>query len=416
MIPNLRHCPTLKRYMTVLDAPNPAKQKESADRLKNSIKLHTNSARKLDAKFRNKVYREANPVFTHVYPALYYLCHKHKQLTKAKFDYETILLQNSIDMNNFLLKMVQSNPNIYFNAKKYIEEVNRTNSGNEEYNEIKKRKLQISRQISILENKTDISQIKFKIKNELINYAKDYDEKLNYIEPNSIDSLVSMFLRWHSSKTMIFPLANFIAFGDPKFAVVSIGEYASQVYKDLGITHPVHQAIVYTSIIRFLFDESYVVQSDLNRYKNANLEFLERCADFAKQSAKELKLSEDIKSYYTPGLPLSSMFKSKQCTLMKKLEFLTNPIDLMIHVVTALKELAQYFGSETGVLSFDDTMTLFLGLTSLAPPSNAVAIAKFCQKWHEVQISSVIKEAENFYIAAIDSIMKLDDIASIEED
>ena len=160
--------------------------------------------------------------------------------------------------------------------------------------------------------------------------------------------------------------------------------------------------------IRHLFDEAYVIKSDLRGYNKANAEFLVKCDAFSKQPARELKLSSDIESYYTPGLPITSLFKSKQQTLLKELEYMTNPIDLTVRINDVINSLAQFFGSEVGVLSFDDTLTLFLGLMSQSPPANAVAIAKFIEKWSELLLSEVTKNSKNFYLAAIDHILKLE--------
>ena len=297
----MKNCPTLKRYMTILPEPNPEKQKESIDRLKNSIKIHKNNQKKLKLKFQKKKYREANPIFSKNYPVLSYLCSYYKKISKVKNDYEIEKLQNSIDIENFLIKVIEKNKCISFDSNRYIEETNKANSAKEEYKQLIMHKNLISKQISLLDLKTDAEVLAGRIKHDLINCAKDFVEETSYSPPSILDHLITMFIRLYRTKTIVTPLANFISFGSSKNAIISIGEFSKEIYKGLGVTNPVHQVMVYTSIIRFLFDESYVIHSDLNENKEENIKFLERCNQFSKQSAKGLKLSDDIKSYYTPG-------------------------------------------------------------------------------------------------------------------
>ena len=159
-----------------------------------------------------------------------------------------------------------------------------------------------------------------------------------------------------------------------------------------------HLPIIFISTIQLLFDEANLIKSELHEYAEENHVFLEKCDIFSRRPAKSLKLSSDIESYYVPGLPITSLFKHKQQTLLKELVYMTNPIDLMVRVHEVINSLAQYFGSEVGFLSFDDTLTQFLGLMSHSPPSNAVSISHFVKKWAKLQLSDVISNSLNFFI------------------
>ena len=121
-----------------------------------------------------------------------------------------------------------------------------------------------------------------------------------------------------------------------------------------------------------------------------------------------MKLSKDIVKGYTPGLTVQSLFKSKQVDMLKQMELMTNPIDLMKHVHSILQSLAAYFGNGKP-MSFDDTFTLLLALMSLSPPANAVSIAKFVSKWDDLQLSSVVGMSKNYFIAAVEQLMQQPD-------
>jgi hypothetical protein len=93
--------------------------------------------------------------------------------------------------------------------------------------------------------------------------------------------------------------------------------------------------------------------------------------------------------------------------MLKPMEALTNPIDLMHYVHKILGTLATGFAAGEQFLSFDDTLTLLLALLSLSPPVNAIAISAFVMKWETVQLSSVLSVGKNYFIAAVEHIRML---------
>jgi hypothetical protein len=132
--------------------------------------------------------------------------------------------------------------------------------------------------------------------------------------------------------------------------------------------------------------------------------FLRACAAFAGQTVSDLRLPHDLTQKVTVGLPLSSLFKLKHVEMLKDMELMTNPIDLMFHVHVTLGQLARLFANKEQFLSFDDTLTLLLAVMSLSPPVNAIAIARFVVKWEQVQLSSVVQLAKNYFVAAVEHI------------
>jgi hypothetical protein len=158
-------------------------------------------------------------------------------------------------------------------------------------------------------------------------------------------------------------------------------------------------------LVRFLFGIAYTIDPrPLIGNPLEKLGFFDACQRFSHQSVRELQLSEAITKNYTPGLQIASMFSSKHTDLLKPMELMTNPIDLLNHVHETLGLLAAHFGSAGDFVSFDDMMTLLLALMSVNPPENAIAIAGFLTKWERVQLSCVIAFAKNAYCGAVDQI------------
>jgi hypothetical protein len=174
----------------------------------------------------------------------------------------------------------------------------------------------------------------------------------------------------------------------------------------LGITAGPPLAVVYTVLVRYLFGLAYTLNPrDLQGSVEDNCAFLTACELFSMQTVRDLKLSDVIVRHYTPGLQLSSLFKSKQITLLMPMEFMTNPIDLMHHVMVVLEALAATFGADEGCLSFDDTLLLLMSIMSLNPPSNAIAICAFLRKWEAIQLCPLMADAMNYFIVAVDQLL-----------
>lgn len=406
---NLELSPTISRYIKVAAIPDKKRQADQIEKLTNFIKNHKGNKRRVQRKFETRVYKTRDPSVVHNIQVINALFQFSKELIIQKYEYEMHNLEAIIETTSKMLNVVTKNAKIIVNVEDFINDVGETVSKNKEYSGIKKKRCAISSKIMRLQIKPTQLDIAESIRSGVLAASQVYDDDLTYCPPSEFDELLALYIMTTQKRSMIVSIANFIAYGKPDEAFFNtIGEFTNDLYTQLKFNSSTAQVIIFTSTIRFLFDEAYVIKSDLRGYNKANAEFLVKCDLFSKRPARELKLSSDIEAYYTPGLPITSLFKSKQQSLLKELEYMTNPIDLMVRVNDVIKTLAQFFGSEIGVLSFDDTLTLFLGLMSLSPPANAVAIAKFVEKWSELLLSDVTKNSKNFYFAAIDHILKLE--------
>jgi hypothetical protein len=197
---------------------------------------------------------------------------------------------------------------------------------------------------------------------------------------------------------MIAPAALIIADGPATALIPTLGEFNLAIVKRLGITTGAPRAVVYTSLVRCLFAASYAARpGPLIGVADENARLLIACERFARQTVRKLKLSEAITRNYTPGLPLGSLFNQKQVGLLREMEWMTNPIDLVNHVNAILGKLAVHFARNGEFLSFDDTLTLMLALLSISPPGNAIVIASFLAKWERVQLSKIVVQAKDFF-------------------
>jgi predicted nucleic acid-binding protein len=207
---------------------------------------------------------------------------------------------------------------------------------------------------------------------ELLWTIGDFDSATSYSPPGPFDDLLNDYIRRSPDlSSVIVPAATVVAAGTAMSMLVTLSEVNLAVLQALEITSPPARAVVYTSLVRILFGIGYTLNTAaLDGDREQNAAFLAACEHFAGQKVRELVLTQAITEQYTKGLPLRSMFKSKQVDMLRAM---TNPIDLMHHVYQILRALAAFFASTEKFLSFDDTLTLLLALMLISPPGNAIA-------------------------------------------
>jgi hypothetical protein len=244
------------------------------------------------------------------------------------------------------------------------------------------------------------------LQNEVLAAITLYDASVNYSKPCGFDVVLEDYIRYTPDLSdLVTPAATVVAEGTSMALLSTLSEFNLRIMSCLKISSGPARAVVYISLVRFLFSVGYSLNpSHLTGSTDANINFLNACDAFSKQTVRELILTDVITQHYTPGLTVPSLFKSKQVDMLKAMESMCNPIDLMHYVHEILGTLATHFASKEQFLSFDDTLTLLLALMSLSPPANAIAISEFVTKWDAVQLSSVIQIAKNYFVAAVEQI------------
>jgi hypothetical protein len=241
---------------------------------------------------------------------------------------------------------------------------------------------------------------------ELVKAGTEFNVDTSYSPPSVFDEILQEFIiRDPMLSVMVTPAAMIIVQGASQSLLYTLGEFNTLILGKLGIKAGPPRAIVYTSLVRFLFGIAYTIRpTGLFGSPEDNARFLIACERFSRQTVRDLRLSDAITRNYTPGLHVASLFNQKHVELLAPMELMTNPIDLMSHVGGILQKLATFYASEEGFLSFDDTLTLLLALLCLNPPSNALAIREFVAKWSKVQLSRGLEFAKDYFIAAVDQI------------
>jgi len=385
---------------------DPIRHQEQVVALEGFIRSHKLGIAKLKRKLERREYPNPDQYVRSSFMLMSVMRHFQKEIDEVVYDYEISSLEAVIDVAAKMLALVSCNPKAIVDIPAFCQFLLDAASKRSEYKTLKYKRRSLQQKSKHIMAKRMHPDYLNQIRIEYLAANQRYDSELQYSPPSVLDFLIAEYLYTSPLKDLIKPTSDIIAEGAIDPAVFTISEFSLRVYKHLNITGTNSKSIVYTSVIRMLFDEAYATKTELRRFNQANSLFLFRAEEFSCQTVRDLKLSDSIVKNFTVGLPVASLFKTKQLDMLKQMETMTNPIDLMKHVHTILIALAQSFGTEGMALSFDDTLTLLLALISISPPANAVSICKFVEKWDDIQLSTVVGIAKNYLIAAVETLLK----------
>ena len=396
----------LKKYSKYIrfEAPDPErvmKQLELVDQVISKYQTSSNS-RQEEKEWK---LHEPSEVSYSLVPYLKILNLWYIESNKKIRNFELDNLKNMIELGNTLKEFIKSSDTIAIQILRLFNRLQKDIQKNDEYNKLKKERKMFRVGASSLVKASQNVDFRHSIQTEFLDANVLYQKEFQYFPPSQFDEVLAEFLYHTEIGGLLEPMGRVIATGPVKSAMCTISELCLEVYKMLNIETTHSKEIIYTSIIRLLFNIAYTIEPELIKYKEQDLFFMEKALEFSKKTVRDVQLTSDISRYYTPGLPLSTLFKPKQIEMLKQLEFMTNPLDIMKHIHSLTVSLAQFFGSDSGMLSFDDMLSLLLALISTDPPINCVSIMKFIDKWHEIQLNDIIGNAKDFFIAAVSQLL-----------
>lgn len=245
-----------------------------------------------------------------------------------------------------------------------------------------------------------------------------YDQQYYYAPPTYIDMITPFYLENSPFKEMIEPTIVAFTDGQPDSAIVTVTSLADVIMEDLELSNTVSEGnryIIWTSLLRYFFDEAYARRQDLSKFDDANTLFVEKCDLYSNQSIGDLNLPKHISQRFNPYYLAPSLFRTKHLKNLQEMEFLICPIDIIMKICYSLTDIIKFFSRDANhKLAFDDTKVLLLVLVSISAPSNAVAIARFLHKWREICINDDMIKAVNTFIASVKVIYSIEEIVDEE--
>jgi hypothetical protein len=230
-----------------------------------------------------------------------------------------------------------------------------------------------------------------------------------YTAPSKLDAVFPYYIETSDLKNMIEPTALSLVYGPVDGSLAAIVSFAEMVAERLGArASKTKMTVCYCCLVRFLFDEAYVIGGELNDCAEENAAFLLGCELLSCQPIGALSLPQNLKEKYTPRMLVGSMFRPKQAEPVRGLDMILNPIDLIFHLHQGWSSVVKYFSSGAESLGQADAVKLFMVLLSVEPPTNAVALARFAVKWAKINLVPGAEAVPQAMLTAVEQIQAIE--------
>ena len=244
-----------------------------------------------------------------------------------------------------------------------------------------------------------------------------YESELSYPQPSAFDDALPLFVEHLGLCSMVDSIVAAILEGSVQCALVTIASFSELIKESLSESHQAaNTLIIYTAVVRYVFNEAYLRRADLNAGVKENTEFLRRADMFRKQPIHQIDIPVEIKKRYAQHMDIGGLFSKKQRETVDNLQFQTNPIDMLMTLYLAQQEIARYYGEKFKPLKFEETTTLMLALFAVNPPCNAVSLARFLNRWKELTIFPEANKARDLFISSIQKIYSFQEEEYEEEE
>ncbi|EAX99490.1 hypothetical protein TVAG_413080 [Trichomonas vaginalis G3] len=322
------------------------------------------------------------------------------------YDFQYKILMDFTNIAHELISVLKQLPGL--NADIRLLQYDMQHFGLEDnyYKSLKDQRAQLRKLIPIYSRKYTAPKYIEEIFGVLSQGGVKFDQNLQYAPPNELDTVLVEYIQRSSYKEIMNATAMIIEDGTLDGAVSTIWELNNSIIEDLKMTFNQNAMILYMSLIRAIFDNAYALnpRPHLNRYSKANKEFLEKARKFIEQPISLLNLSETIVGAKRVNQPIYSLMLSSKYSF-EHIQFLTNPIDILYQIHLQCQQLFQL--SSTGTLSPPDHQMLILALVASTPPSNAVSIAIFLEKWGNLFSNATLSKSKRMFIDAVSGIINI---------
>ena len=225
--------------------------------------------------------------------------------------------------------------------------------------------------------------------------------KLQYSPPSYIDDHLSDFINSQTDKTEILKLISDIKEENVSDFVPDLFNASVSIINKLNLSFEICQSVVNDSLMRIAFNNAYNNENDLNKLTKFNKEFLMKLESYKNNKISDLKLrpnliKKNMKYKTVANLCAVTPF------LLGQIQFLTNPLDISYSIYICVQTLPSLVGCSTKApLSLDEYCELLLSILAFDPPSNAVSIAIFLERFNQIITSLDLMYTNSIYRTAV---------------
>ena len=331
-----------------------------------------------------------------------------QELEDEIWEYQTNALREFISIAKEIIEALQRHPHLLANIKSLNRDLNHGCSDDQKYKKLKSQRKRLKKYAEKIANEYRVPNYLLDMHSCLLSVFYKFDANLQYAPPSEIDEQIRNYLNFSEFEYMIEPTADIVVSGIVAAALQTIWELTSAVVETVQLRGEATSVIIYTSIIRYMFDIIYIKNPVLNTYKFANLVFLKACRDYCEKPISYLELPEVILSRFPNRSSISILFKTKNSSL-GLLDYLNNPIDLLFNIHSSLQVIISMVPGYQ--LPVNDQVKLFSGLIATYPANNTIAVIKFLIIWYTAAPSILMQRSFDIFKRAVDLILPLDEIA-----
>ena len=321
--------------------------------------------------------------------------------------YQTNALNEFISIAKEIIVALEQHPHLIANIKALTRDLNLGCSDDQRYKKLKSQRKRLKKLAERKAIQYHVPNYSVDLHEILLSVFYKFDANMQYAPPSEIDDHIINYINFSEFKIMVDATADIVVSGSVDAAIKTIWELKTAIIEKAQLRGEATCIIIYTSIVRYMFDVNYLKNPELNLYKEANQTFVDICRQFAEQPMSMLKLSDAFSSKVSGRGTINNFFKTRNHTL-NIIDFFTNPIDIMTNIHISIQMLNSIVPGLT--ISNNDRLKLVLGLVVTFPPQNTIAIIRFIDKWGSVTISNNAAVSCSIFKRAVNSIFPLNQI------
>ena len=252
--------------------------------------------------------------------------------------------------------------------------------------------------------------------------AKHADLSLSYCIPTIFDDVLVMYIETHQKMNKFYH--EFIQpMKEKKLVDLTHFDNLVKIFVDeIHITDKSCSIVLRNSLLRIIFDDLYTDLIDFN--SDIDNDIIEKLSFAQKATSRELNISISLMTEQYIDIPFIELTQGKLKPALKhleKIDFFTNPIDIVYSVHKCLSEIDLFVknanleqkygpftdmfeGQQTGsALSFDDCFSIFWPIFSVLPPAGiGMMVNMMNTKIKGLRLSSQLEFAKLILASALD--------------
>ena len=333
-----------------------------------------------------------------------------KESENAVWDFRRRAIDEYLEQLNEIQNVVNKNRFVMPNIKLITQSFNMSVNESSKYRLLKQRRHATKRYTMNVSSRYNIPNYESLIIGEITTSVFKYNSELNYFPPSLIDEHTKEFLFRTDFCKMLDAAATVFIDGTINASTSTLQELTSAVCEHIGRTGDQAFSVMYTSILRCIFDIAFQSSSILNKYDDANAEYLELCNKFIQRQIGNSGIPECVIGSMRRRASIQTLFRSKKLGSFQNLEYMVNPLDMFYHVYSTMQNLDSAVVVPGAELTSDERLIVAICVICNSPPTNAISIIKFMKKWEGLIQSPQMIRAFHVFKRASDRILASDEI------